>query len=75
MLLRSEKSIQVNIEIMRAFARYRALLRENEELRQEVKALDSKINEAFQYLLKKIDALHDKSAKPRDQIGFKTKKQ
>ena len=28
-VLRSEKAIQVNIEIMRAFARYRALLKEN----------------------------------------------
>jgi hypothetical protein len=29
-VLRSEKAIQINIEIMRAFARYRSLLKENE---------------------------------------------
>ncbi len=33
-VLRSEKAIQINIEIMRSFARYRALLRENKEFKR-----------------------------------------
>ena len=74
-VLRSEKAIQINIEIMRAFARYRAFLKENEELREEIKALDDKLNHAFKFLLEKLDALHQGKNKPRNPIGFKTEKQ
>jgi ORF6N domain-containing protein len=72
-VLRSEKAIQINIEIMRAFSQYRALIRENEELRMEVKQLENKLNEAFRFLLSKIDALHQ-SNQERKPIGFKVKK-
>ncbi|MEA3444921.1 MAG: ORF6N domain-containing protein [Bacteroidota bacterium] len=34
-VIRSENIIKLNIEIMRTFARYRALLNENKELNQE----------------------------------------
>lgn len=71
-VLRSEKAIKINIEIMRAFARYRALLRENEELKQEIVKLDAKLNQAFKYLLDKLDALHQKANEPRKPIGYKT---
>jgi hypothetical protein len=71
-VLRSEKAIKINIEIMRAFARYRALLRENEELKKEILKLDAKLNHAFKFLLDKLDALHQKSNKDRKPIGYKT---
>jgi len=71
-VLRSEKAIQINIEIMRAFARYRALLRQNEEMKNEIRILDEKLNKAFRYLLKKLDELHQKRNEPRKPIGFKT---
>jgi hypothetical protein len=73
-VLRSEKAIRMNIEIMRAFARYRGLIRENEELKEEVMKLDAKLNRAIKYLLERIDALHQKSNQPRKQIGYKTDK-
>ncbi|MBP6976736.1 MAG: ORF6N domain-containing protein [Lentimicrobiaceae bacterium] len=56
-VLRSEKAILVNIEIMRAFSKYRALLKENEDLKKEIHVLDQKINRVFKYLLDRIDAL------------------
>jgi hypothetical protein len=73
-VLRSEEAIRINIEIMRAFTRYRAFLKENKELRNELMALDSKLNASVKFLIKRIDALHQKNIKPRVQIGFKTKK-
>jgi len=73
-VLRSEKAIQINIEIMRAFARYRSLLREYEELKVEIKKLDAKVNYIFQLLLAKIDALHEKKQQPRERIGYKPDK-
>ncbi|MCX6252295.1 MAG: ORF6N domain-containing protein [Bacteroidetes bacterium] len=73
-VLRSDKAIKMNIEIMRAFARYRALLKENEELKKEIFKLDAKLNQAFKYLLDKLDALHQKSNEPRKPVGFKIDK-
>ena len=70
-VLRSEKAIHVNIEIMRAFARYRAILKENEDLRKEIKALDNKLNDAIQYLLSRIDELHQEKLTPKQSIGFR----
>lgn len=71
-VLRSDRAIQMNIEIMRAFARYRGILRENEELRKQIAGLDKKLNKAFQFLLDKIDALHTDN-QIRKEIGFKQK--
>jgi hypothetical protein len=70
-VLRSEKAILVNIEIMRAFARYRSLLRENEDLQKEIIKLDQKVDSVFQYLLEKIDDMHEIQQLPRKRIGYK----
>lgn len=71
-VLNSPRAIKINIEIMRAFARYRALLLENTELKKEIKALDSKHHQAFQFLLEKIDALTPTYAN-REKIGYKVR--
>jgi hypothetical protein len=71
-VLRSEKAIKINIEIMRAFAHYRSILKENELLKNEIQQLDKKVNSLFKYLLTKIDALHSTQYKPRKPIGYKT---
>lgn len=70
-VLHSPKAIQINIEIMRAFARYRALLKENEELKKEIFKLDARLNQAFKFLLDRIDALHQKANIPRRPVGYK----
>lgn len=74
-VLSSEKAIQINIEIMRAFSKYRALLKEDDTLKQEIENLDNKLNQAFKFLLDKIDALHQKqkTIKP-EPIGYKIRK-
>ena len=69
-VLNSKKAVQINIEIMRAFSRYRALILESKDLKKEITALDGKINTAFKYLLQKIDAL-SLSYKDREKIGYK----
>jgi hypothetical protein len=69
-VLTSEKAIQINIEIMRAFANYRSLLRQNEELRLELGQLEAKMTKVFKFLLQKIDALHQ-TKKERKPVGFK----
>ena len=71
-VLKSKKAIQMNIEIMRAFAKYRALLMENKELKKEIEQLDEKLNTAFKFLLEKIDELTPHYQKG-SSIGFKIK--
>jgi hypothetical protein len=68
-VLRSEKAIQVNIEIMRAFVEYRGILRESEHLHARIDKLDEKVEQAFRYLLERIDALHEQKAK-KLPLGF-----
>lgn len=48
-VLNSDKAIKINIEIMRAFSRYRAFLFENKMLESDIKALDAKINSIFNH--------------------------
>lgn len=70
-VLSSQKAIEINIGIMRAFAQYRAMLLENKELKQKIELLDEKLNRSFNYLLTKIDALTDQKTKPLPAVGFK----
>lgn len=70
-ILKSKKAIAINIEIIRAFSKYRAILKENRDLKKEIRQLDDKINHAFKYLLQQIDALHQKKNKKLKPIGFK----
>jgi len=70
-VLRSEKAIQINIEIMRSFARYRAIIKESEALKNEINLLDNKLNKAIQFLMDRIDELHQKNIKPKKAIGYK----
>jgi hypothetical protein len=71
-VLNSEKAIQVNIEIMRAFANYRALLIDSKDFKKELRLLEDKINQIFRFLLDKIDALNNKHPdQPRKKIGYK----
>ena len=72
-VLKSKKAITINIEIIRSFVKYRAMLADNEDLSRKLKRLDNKINNVFRFLLKKIDSLHQKeiSNKPRKRIGYK----
>ena len=73
-ILNSEKAVQVNIEIMRAFANYRALLIASKDFRLELKALDEKITQIFKFLLQKIDALSQRpSNQPVKRIGYRRK--
>lgn len=71
-VLRSDKAISMNIEIMRAFARYRSLLLQSSEMCKRIDDLDDKVNRGFQYLLERIDELNgNNDTKTRNRIGYK----
>ncbi len=73
-VLNSKKAIQINIEIMRAFATSRKMLIESKDLLRELRALDDRVNQIFNFLLRKIDALSQRHFdQTRKKIGFKRK--
>ncbi len=69
-VLGSEQAILINIEIMRTFAHYRSMLRENEELKKQIAQVDNKVDKGFEYLLERIDELHYKKLEI-EPIGYK----
>lgn len=72
-VLTSERAIQVNIEIMRAFVKLRRLLASNADLARELKELESKYDRQFKVV---FDAIRHLMTTPRSktkQIGFRPK--
>ena len=70
-VLRSERAIQVNIEIMRAFVRLRQMLSSNAELAGKLNALEKKYDIRFKAV---FEAIHELMAptepKMKRPIGF-----
>ncbi len=70
-VLHSERAIQVNIEIMRAFVRLRQMLASNAELSRKLTALEKKYDIRFKAV---FEAIHDLMApaesKKKRPIGF-----
>lgn len=72
-VLRSERAIHVNIEIMRAFVRLRQMLSSNAELSRKLAALEKKYDARFRAV---FEAIHDLMSPPENKkkrpIGFAT---
>ena len=74
-VLRSERAVQVNVAIMRAFVGLRRLLATNETLARKLAALERGLeghDQAIKSLFDAIRQLMAPSAKPRCEIGFHT---
>ncbi len=70
-VLRSERAVAVNIEIMRAFVRMRALIDSNRELAKKLGALEKKYDKQFSEVFQAIYGLmDDRESKPKRKIGF-----
>ena len=76
-ILNSDRSIAVNIQIMRVFVRVRQMLIDNTELRLEVEKIKGKLDNqdknmeiVFRYLDELIEVKNN--PKPRKRIGFKS---
>ena len=70
-VLRSRRAVQVNIEIMRAFVRLRALLASNADLARKFAAFESRYNAQFKVDFDAIRKLMvPPEPGPRRRIGF-----
>ena len=70
-VLRSPRAVAVNIEIMRAFVRMRAMIESNKALAKKIAALESKYDKQFATVFQAIyDLMDDREKKPKRKIGF-----
>jgi len=72
-VLKSDKAIQVNIQIMRAFTKLRQLVLGNAELRKEIEELRSETENKFQIVFQTLDQLLTVEEVPKKKIGFTAK--
>ena len=72
-VLNSDRAVQVNIEIMRAFVRLRQLLASNADLARKLETLEKKYDAQFKVVFDAIRQLMSPPAKPKREIGFHAK--
>jgi len=70
-VLRSQRAIQVNIEIMRAFIRLRQMLASHVELARKLDALEKKYDAQFKQVFEAIRQLMAPPKPKRRPIGFR----
>ena len=68
-VLRSQRAVQVNIEIMRAFVRLRQMLQQNADLARKLAQLEKKYDTQFRAVFDAIRELMAPPPKPRRRIG------
>ncbi len=72
-VLNSERAIQVNIEIMRAFVKLRQMLASNAELSRRLDELESKYDRQFKVVFDAIRKLMSPPVRDRKEIGFRSR--
>jgi len=72
-VLKSDRAIDVNIQIMRVFTKLRQMLLDNEDLKRELAELREQTDERFQIVFETLDQLLTPLDKPRKKIGFTVK--
>ena len=69
-VLNSNRAIDVNITIMRAFVKLRVMLSSHKELVKKISELEKKYDEQFAIVFEAIQQLLEEDAKPEKKIGY-----
>jgi hypothetical protein len=72
-VLKSDRSVLVNIEIMRAFVKLRQLLSTHKDLAAKLEELEKKYDTQFRIVFDAIRELMAPQEKPKREIGFRVK--
>jgi hypothetical protein len=72
-VLRSKRSVAVNVEIMRTFVRLRQILTSNAHLARKLNELEKRYDERFKVVFTAIRQLMIPAPSKRKQIGFHPK--
>jgi len=70
-VLRSERAVQVNIGIMRAFVRLRALAASHQDLARRLDDLERKYDKQFKVVFDAIRSLVEPPPQPQKKVGFR----
>lgn len=72
-VLRSDRAVKVNIEIMRAFVRLRRILLEHHDLKMQLANLEKRYDHQFKVVFDAIkEIMNSKNPPKARQIGFQT---
>ena len=74
-VLRSQRAVQVNIEIMRAFVRLREMLASNRELARRLDELEQRYDAQLKAVFDVIRQLMAPPAQPRRRLGFRAREE
>jgi hypothetical protein len=69
-VLHSERAINVNIQIMRAFTQMRKMISSSEELQRKIESMEKKYDKQFRIVFDAIKKLIREDAGPKKKIGF-----
>lgn len=73
-IIHSERAINVNITIMRAFVKMREYLDENKDLKKKLETLELKYDQQFKIVFDSLRQLLEQKSKPRNRVGYKISK-
>jgi len=69
-VLRSKRAVRVNIQIMRAFVKFRRLLLTNDNLRRKIEEMERKYDKQFSIVFEAIKQLLEPPKEEKKIIGF-----
>ena len=69
-VLKSDRAIEVNIAIMRAFVQMRQMLETHEDLKRKIEEMEAKYDQQFGIVFEAIRQLLEEDDKPQRKIGF-----
>ncbi|MFZ0724844.1 MAG: ORF6N domain-containing protein, partial [Desulfobacterales bacterium] len=69
-VLNSDRAVQVNIQIVRVFTKFRRMLETHKDHKRKIDAMEEKYDANFQIVFEAIKQLFDEEEKPKVKIGY-----
>ena len=69
-VLKSDRAVQVNIQIMRDLTQLREMLASHKDLQRKIEEMEGKYDEQFRIVFEAIKQLIETENKPKKKIGF-----
>jgi flagellar capping protein FliD len=69
-VLKSDRAIQVNIQIMRIFSQFKQMLSGHRDLEMKIEAMEAKFDRQFRVVFEAIKQMLKEEEKPKQKIGF-----
>jgi len=69
-VLKSDRAVQVNIQIMRTFTKLRNMLATHDDLKSKIEDMEKRYDENFQIVFDTIKQLFDDGENPNAKIGY-----